>query len=162
MLVSFTWPVEEPAPGSSGSEGGGAGAAALVRVLSGAFDPYGTGIVRPFRRGSADFVTASGIPEVMSCVGQLLGTDLGSIPWRPRFGTRLTRLRHKSNSPALAAIARVDVDDAIRQWEPRATITDLDVEQVQSPGHTSAGANVLEAAVTVQIGAQSKTLRVPI
>lgn len=161
MLVSYTWPVEEPTSGGGGSGGGSGVTAAIARSVGAAFDPYGSGIIRPFHRVSSDFASASGIPEVMSCVGQVLGTDLGSLPWRPGFGTRLTRLRHKANRAVLVDIARVDVETALRTWEPRATLTSLTVEQIKSPGH-STGNNELSAVVTIQIGAQSLTLRVPI
>src|SRR6266850_1837759 len=43
----------------------------------------GGGIVRPFRRTEhRDFANDSGVPEVLSCIGQLLGTPIGFLPWR--------------------------------------------------------------------------------
>lgn len=109
--------------------------------------------MRPFRRTErADFNFGSGIPEVLSCIGQVLGTRLGSLPWRPDFGCDLERLRHRTSDPTVSDVARVMVDDAIRKWEPRAQLTSVAV--VDSPD------NAIFLRVTVRIG--SKTLTIPL
>lgn len=113
----------------------------------------GGGIVRPFRRTEhQDFANDSGVAEVLSCIGQVLGTELGSLPWRVDFGAGLQRLRHRNNTNDFVELARVLIDDAIRKWEPRAQLHD-----VQTDPNPPAGALGLE--ISLGIGGQIKTLR---
>ena len=162
MLVSYTWDVTVPASTVSGVGAGAVGGSISKSVGAGAgADPLGCGITRPFHRASSDFATASGVPKVLACVGQLLGTELGSIPWRPGFGTRFVRLRHKANNAVLAEIARVDAANALSRWEPRAKLQSLDVDQTSAGGGRNEK-NVLSATAAIRIAGKSKTLRVPI
>lgn len=83
-------------------------------------NPLGCGITCPLRFTSAqDFATSEGRDLVKSDLMQLLGTVEGEVPWRPALGTRLSRLRHRSNTQALGALARVEVDRAVSRFEPR-------------------------------------------
>lgn len=101
-------------------------------------DPLGTGLVRPFRRTErGDFATASGEPLVGSCVGQVLGTEENSLPWRPEFGSRLYLLRHAPiDVDVTPELARVYAEEALRRWEPRARIGGCRVAQ-PTPGDRS-------------------------
>lgn len=85
-----------------------------------------TGLMRPIQRGR-DFLSGSGVQEVLSNVGQVLGTAKGTLPWLPAFGSDLNRLRHKPNTPALRAFALLCVDEALGKWEPRARATRLEL-----------------------------------
>jgi phage baseplate assembly protein W len=88
----------------------------------------GSGIVRPFRRDQkSDFANDAGAPVIRACVGQILGTQCsdealtqGEIPWRPAFGSKLFRLRHRKG-PMLQELARHYVTEALQRWEPRVT-----------------------------------------
>lgn len=83
----------------------------------------GNGILRPFLRDEKnDFANADGVRLVKACVGQVLGTQPGEIPWRQAFGSKLHLLRHRPNNPALAALAKVYILDALRKWEKRVQI----------------------------------------
>lgn len=149
--LDFSWTVTQaPAPGS----GTGGGGSSTTTVGGGAafVDPLGSGIVRPFRRTeTADFDHTSGVPEVMSCIGQLLGTPRGTFPWRPGFGSDLTRLRHRRNDPTVADIGRVLVEDALRKWEPRAQLVQVRVEPSKD-----ATSNLVTLSVSFRLGASSK------
>jgi phage baseplate assembly protein W len=80
----------------------------------------GFGIACPFRfTSSQDFATAEGRALVKSDLLELLGIATGEVPWRPNLGTRLNRLRHRSNTQALGALARVEIDRAVSRYEPR-------------------------------------------
>lgn len=95
------------------------------------FDPLGFGVKRPFRRVSTnDFDSASGPDLVRACVGQILGTGIGEVPWRPSFGTTLSQLRHRQNSLALPELARLSIEEALQRWEPRVTISALTAEPI--------------------------------
>jgi phage baseplate assembly protein W len=90
------------------------------------FSPLGFGLVRPFRRTAQnDFASASGPPLVRACVGQVIGTVVGEVPWRPRFGTLLARLRHMRNTAALPELARLSIGEGLQRWETRAVLSDV-------------------------------------
>lgn len=115
-------------------------------------DSLGFGIVLPFRRTSdQDFATAGGPELVKSDLLQLLGTVQGEVPWRQKLGTRLTRLRHRANTQALAALARVEVDRAIARYEPR-----VRVRSVTSP---RPAANKLEIAIDYEVANRPDTAK---
>jgi phage baseplate assembly protein W len=89
----------------------------------------GFGITCPFRfTSSQDFATAEGRDLVKSDLVQLIGIEEGEVPWNPSLGTRLNRLRHRANTQALGALARVSVDRAVSRFEPR-----IRVKSVSSP-----------------------------
>ncbi len=146
MLAQFSWDVSQPV---------GTGTATAPASNTGGPDPLGTGIVRAFRRvPRGDFATDSGIPLVLSDIGQLFGTQIGTLPWRPDFGIDLEPLRHKNNTEVLGEVARVRVDAGLRKWEPRAQLLSLVV--------TKPKANVLELDMNVLIGGKSRRLRIPV
>lgn len=85
----------------------------------------GGGLMRPFYRAQ-DFTHGTGVPEIMSNVGQVIGTEPGTMPWRTEFGCRLQTLRHRPNTPALRELARLNVERALSKWEPRAQLTKVE------------------------------------
>ncbi len=109
-----------------------------------------TGLIHPFTRTESDFASASGDAETLAQVSLVLGTPVGSLPWRPDFGSDLTRLRHKGNNPILRETARVFVDDAIRKWVPFAKLLSVDV--------TNPAPSLVDIRVVVQIGNKQHTL----
>ncbi len=150
--IDFTWDVAS----GSGSSGSGAvpafdsgrGTAAAVA------DPLGSGLIRPFRRTErSDFLQGFGVPEVMSAVGQVLGTPIGVLPWQPDFGCRLEELRHRSGATN-ADLARIFVQDALQKWEPRAQLTSVDL--VPAPD------NVIALRATTRIGSKIQTVNVTV
>lgn len=95
------------------------------------FDPLGFGLVRPFARTStSDFASRSGEDLVRATVGQILGTAIGELPWRPNFGTTLSKLKHMRNTSQLPELARLSIQEALARWEPRVTISDISAEPV--------------------------------
>lgn len=122
--------------------------------ISSAAIALGGGIVRPFRRTEhQDFANDAGVPEVLSCVGQLLGTPIGSLPWRVDFGCGLEQLRHKPRTADLAVFAMRLVDEALKWWEPRAQVVDVTVDP-------TAPVNALVLIITVKIGTATKSLTI--
>jgi len=98
----------------------------------------GAGLLIPFRRGASDFVNGSDVELVKASVAQILGTraavgDMGGdLPWRPDFGCKLWVLRNRKNDPTLQAQAVAFVYEAF-QWEPRAEVTAIQVEEQGDP-----------------------------
>jgi phage baseplate assembly protein W len=87
----------------------------------------GRGIVRPFQRDEkADYANATGRRLVLSNVGQVLGTPVGSIPWRRAFGSRLYLLRHRPDHPAFRSLARFFAAEALGRWERRVRVRSID------------------------------------
>ena len=90
----------------------------------------GQGILRPFQRDEKnDVANDTGLRLVAACVGQVLGTKPGEIPWRPAFGSRLHLLRHRPNNPALAQLAQVYVLEALQKWERRVRVVRTQVSK---------------------------------
>ena len=118
-------------------------------------DPLGFGVLCPLRLTSTqDFATASGADLVKSDVMQLLGTVQGELPWRPDFGTRLTRLRHRQNTGALADLARIDVARALAKYEPRVRL-----RSVVSPAPSGPTANRRELHVHYEVTGKVDTAK---
>lgn len=109
-------------------------------------DRFGTGLALPLRRENGRFVTVSGPEKVMQCVEQIIGTPIGKLPWRGRFGCRIPRLRHMNNR-MLNGLARVDVADALQRWEPRFLL-----HGVQTAPGAEAARNRIDLTVYGEVG----------
>ena len=101
----------------------------------------GFGLLRPLQRDQkADFAAAGGEQLIRSAVGQILGTigssdsTPGELPWRTDFGSLLHRLRHQKNDNLLQELARVYVVDALKRWEPRVVVTEVQLSREQHDG----------------------------
>lgn len=95
----------------------------------------GGGLMRPFYR-SQDFMHGTGVPEILSNVGQVLGTAPGTLPWRPELGCALHRLRHRANKPGLRELASLYVEQALSKWEPRAQLTKAEALTPKATGRS--------------------------
>jgi phage baseplate assembly protein W len=99
----------------------------------------GKGVTTPFRRGSSDFASASGVGHIQSMIGQVLGTrasteyTVGELPWRPEFGSWLHLLRHKNNTDVLADLGRVYVAQALARWVPQVQLLETAVTRELGP-----------------------------
>lgn len=86
----------------------------------------GAGLITPFRRlGSADFMSSSGPDLVRSAIRQIVGIQRGELRWRPTFGTRIARMKHKPNTEGLEHMFNDDLQNAIKQNEPRVTTVNV-------------------------------------
>ncbi len=117
-----------------------------------------TGLGRPVRR-ERDFTKASGISLILSNVGQVLGTAKGTMPWNPGFGSDLTRLRHRNNTPTLRSLAAAYVQEALRLWEPRAQVTKV---EALNPASVEANTIVIRASCRLRFGNITKDTRVDV
>jgi hypothetical protein len=134
MPISYSWPVTQPAPPAT---------TPTARAAGHRFEPLGCGIVRPFRRDvRGDIRNDCGVPVVAAAIGQILGTAQGELLWRPEFGSRLQRLRHKTNVKGLGELARVYVAEALERWEPRVTVVAVDMEVGGTGQETTLGIRV--------------------
>ena len=118
----------------------------------------GVGILRPFRRDQkSDFAAAGGEALIRSAVGQILGTvgssdfTQGEVPWRTTFGSLLHLLRHQKNDNVLQELARVYVVDVLKRWEPRVTVTDVQVTREQRGGEPVLAIRVRYNVISVNV-----------
>lgn len=102
--------------------------------------PFGSiGLLTPFRRGPADFVSASGLALIQSMISQILGTRAttpvapGELPWRGRFGSKFHLLRHRPNTPLNRELARVFAVEALSLWLPQVRVTDVETTKEKGP-----------------------------
>lgn len=101
------------------------------------FNFLGQGIISPFRRtGGSDLVSAGEAELVKSAIREILGTirdsatSSGELPWDTEFGSKLFRLKHK-NLEGIEPEARFFIIEALREQEPRARITRVEVDKVE-------------------------------
>lgn len=113
----------------------------------------GFGLVAPFRRDrKLDFTSAGGAELVRSSVGQILSTkgatefSEGELSWRTEFGSALHLLRHQNNDDVLQELARINVVDALINFEPRLRVTDVQVTR-----ETQDGENILAIRVRFDV-----------
>ena len=93
-------------------------------------DPYGSGIVCPFRRdGKGDFANNSGLVVLKSDVAELLGiigpsaSEPGELPWDTERGARLIVLKHRGiHKEMTRATAEQMAAGTIRRYEPRVQV----------------------------------------
>lgn len=101
----------------------------------------GKGLRFPFtfqkRSGGTQISTATSRDHahIHESIRQILGTRLGERFLRPDFGTRLHELVFEQNNAVLYGLIRHEVVDALDQWEPRVTITDVLVGQSETDEH---------------------------
>ncbi len=102
-------------------------------------DFLGFGVTRPFRRDKkGDFASAGGAKLVIAAVGQILGTrgavpgaaQQGEVPWRSGFGSLIHTLKHAPNNVILRELARTHTLDALKRWEPRVIVKNVDAERI--------------------------------
>jgi uncharacterized protein len=109
----------------------------------GTADRLGTGVAFPF---VPDPVTgslgwSSGAALVRQSIRLILETGLTERVMRPTFGAGLRSYLMDPNTPATRAQIALDVQAALQAWEPRITVTSVDV----APGDDPA-----EAVITVE------------
>lgn len=88
----------------------------------------GRGLLQPFQRiGAGDFVSSAGIPLIREAIKQIVGTLKGELQWRPSFGTRLAKYKHKPNTDTLAELVSTELQAAIKFYESRISTVQVNV-----------------------------------
>jgi phage baseplate assembly protein W len=100
------------------------------------YDRLGTGWSfppRPAEDGSGTLDWRTGAALVRQSILLILDTEPGERVMRPEFGCGLRRFLMSPNTPTTrAAIAR-DVEAALRTWEPRIELQEVDVATTDDP-----------------------------
>lgn len=140
MPATYTWPLATPpassestVPADPGGELRGAGRLGIV------------GLLTPFvRNGISDFASGGGMALIRSEVEQILGTECtdgdiaGELPWRPEFGSRFYKLRHRNNDRVLEELARAYANEAVSRWLEDVRVVDVVLETFVPAGESSA------------------------
>jgi uncharacterized protein len=87
--------------------------------------------VAPFADGALDY--AAGPNKVAQSIWIILDTDPGERVMRPAFGCGLRRYLMAPNTSATRALIAHDVQLALGKYEPRITVTDLQVTPGDDP-----------------------------
>lgn len=93
------------------------------------------GVAYPFSRGDKGyFRAASGIDLIEGNILQILGTIPGERVMLPEFGCKVRTVLFDHINAATLALAQTYVADAIRRWEQRVTLLDVQVEAQEDAG----------------------------
>lgn len=97
-------------------------------------DLIGSGWYFPPRLDYGSVALATGDDEIIQSIRIILETPVGARMMRPEFGSRLHELVFAPISAATIATARHYVEQALGYWEPRITVSNVDVQpHVQHP-----------------------------
>jgi phage baseplate assembly protein W len=87
--------------------------------------------VTPDEQGALDY--AAGPDKVAQSIWIILDTEPGERVMRPTFGCGLRRYLMAPNTSATRALIKHDAELALTKFEPRITITDLQVAPGEDP-----------------------------
>lgn len=91
-------------------------------------DFFGRGIGYPFTSSTTGGVReSSGITKIEESIRIILGTEYGERVMRPKFGCNLKSLAFAPNNQATANLAKYYVEQGLKQWEPRITVSQVSV-----------------------------------
>jgi hypothetical protein len=94
----------------------------------------GRGIGMPFAPDSTGRMPFAGGPEkVRQSIFIILDTEPGERVMLPEFGCGLRRYLMQPNNAATRAQIERDVEGALRQWEPRIAVAQIDVSPGDDP-----------------------------
>jgi phage baseplate assembly protein W len=88
---------------------------------------------RPAAAGKPDFAWAADEESVRQSIEIILSTSKGERAMRPDFGSRLHALLFTRNDGATRAAAEFEVREALREWEPRIELLDVQAEAGSRP-----------------------------
>ena len=88
-----------------------------------------TGLFRlhPKKNSSIDGFVVHDKEVIKQSVVNIIKTNKGSRVYDPDFGTNLHNLIHDQNIERTRNIAKMEIQDAVRKYEPRAEITQVSV-----------------------------------
>jgi len=72
--------------------------------------------------------------KIRASVKQILFTVIGERVMLPEFGSRIMSLVHEPINEEMLAQALIESRDALRKWEPRITITDVEIKKMTESG----------------------------
>lgn len=92
----------------------------------------GTGSRFPFHFGGrGETEISTGVEHVKHSIIRILSTRIGTQFMRREFGSRLHTLLFENNDDVLKTMIPLYVKEAIERWEPRVSITSVQVIQTQ-------------------------------
>lgn len=88
----------------------------------------GTGLAFPLQLNQrGEIALVSGEKDIEQSIAIILGTRLGERVMRPTFGCRAQELMFEPRDATTFTLMRTYVDEALRYWEPRINVTNVDI-----------------------------------
>ncbi len=81
---------------------------------------------------TGSFAMTTGVTEIEQAMYLILGTTPGERPMRPEFGCRLADYTFAPADATTAGLLAYEVLTALRRWEPRVDVQDVDVTPDQA------------------------------
>lgn len=88
----------------------------------------GQGLLYPLQQGATDLKSGSDIELIESSIRVILDTPIGSLRWKPTFGSKLHTLVWKNNNEVVRTLAIRYTYEAINKWEPRIVIDEKNID----------------------------------
>lgn len=70
----------------------------------------------------------SGNTAIEMSIKQILGTEKGTLPYNPYFGSDLSKVLFEPSDDVAASLGRTYIVEALRQWEQRIDVIDISSE----------------------------------
>lgn len=94
------------------------------------FDRRWTDIDPVFKRAwNNDVAASTGVAAINNSILGIITTRRGSRPFNPDFGCDLSDQLFENMNPAVGDNIKQNIRFSIETWEPRVTVTDVDVKQ---------------------------------
>jgi phage baseplate assembly protein W len=102
-------------------------------------------------------VRSTGVAKLRESIYLIVGTQPGERVMRPDFGCNLQDLVFAPNNAATADVARHRVSEALRIWEPR-----IDVEEVDVANENETGSLVVHIRYRIKATAVEDEIQIPV
>lgn len=109
--------------------------------MSGVDDVRGPAFPPRIDAGTGGFAMAAGVEKIRQDLRVLLTTRLGDRALARDYGTRLPSIVHDPNDDILADVAVRQTEEAVLRWEPRITVTSIDIEREPDLGEVHLALN---------------------
>lgn len=123
--------------------------------------PFGKGIAFPLRVGADGRIAWSeGERNIQESIAIILKTEPGERAQLQRFGTGLAAFLFEPNNSATHARIAHAIDSALKKWEPRIAVEQVDVAADPKAGETAVATIAYRLVATG--AAQSVAIDVPL
>lgn len=86
------------------------------------FNPLGTALSVPLYVANGSGKIIEGEDVVAQSIGQIIGTPIGSLPYSPYLGSRLSWLLFEPNDEIAGSLGATYIREALMQQEPRIVV----------------------------------------
>jgi phage baseplate assembly protein W len=87
----------------------------------------GISMPNPFNANKGTVSSNTGVDRIRQSIYYILSTIPGERLLMPQFGSKLGSLIFDPNDDTFADLAKIYVEEALSKWEPRITVTNVEV-----------------------------------